>query len=1268
MTEPQHAPTPEQRGAIEDRERDLFLSAGAGTGKTSVLVERFCDVVCATDGEDADASVENVLAFTFTERAADELKRRIRSELSDRANEAGEGSRGRRLRSLARDAESAWISTIHSFCQRVLGSNPVAAGLDPGFRVLDEPEAARVAVEAFDAAFQRFAAGEGDERFELAAAFRLSSLRDVVRGAYGELRARGHERPALPVVEPPEVGPAAAALHAAARDALAAATTVKRTSKVDGCLALLGDAIAATELGRPPTEDEVAGWSFSSKLLAGPEIDDYEAARATLERRMVEERFAHHYEYLGELVELYGEEYSRRKEQRSALDFEDLQLCARRLLRDRSDVRARYQRQFGHLMVDEFQDTNALQLAIISLLHLEDEVARNRLFTVGDELQSIYGFRHADVDVFRAQRDASRRAEDADAGVRPLTGNFRSSHDVLALVNRVGRSLFGTAYAELSVGAPAADGGVGEGPTAEVLVTEREGWDEGEAALEVSTDERAQVWRLAEARFLAERLRELHERGVPRGDMVVLLRSFSFVEAYEDALDAAGLAPHVVGGRGYWSKQQVADVRNLLGCVTNPLDEKAVFGALASPACGVAPDTLWLLREAAGGAPVWSAVRWLFGPPPEAADGSQPQAATPDEPDARSDWSAQAEEMGRHIPTDDRERLREFTSALLELRAAAPRLSLEDSINQAITVTGYDLALLMRRRGRRRMANVRKLMRLAREFEADEGCDLRAFLDYVASATDADAREAEAAVDAEGHDGVRLMTVHSAKGLEFPVVAVADLGRSLAAGAGPLLRVEPAGVDEPGGDDRSGGDSEAMRVGLRLARLGRKQTPIFDYPELQQRAVDREREEERRILHVAMTRAERRLILSGAVALEKLDRVPKPAEPLIAPVLRALGWEAGRGSVDLEPPPLRPGLEGQFAPVRVAVRTRAPGDEPSVAALPASDRAAASGLAAPAAPVSPSGPASPSGLASPSDPDLAALPDPDLAPLAAREGPPVRAVSYSALSLYERCGYRFYVERVLGLRPRLLPVSRSEAGERADEAHEADEIHPAADDDDGVATRYGLGRVVHELLERSARAGWATPAEDEAADLLRREGLTPDARHVARVEALVGRFLGAPIRAELAGARSLHPEAPFAFRAGGLLVRGEIDLLADLGDEILVLDYKSDALAGSAPADHLERYEVQRRIYALAALRRYGRPVRVAYVFLERPGEPVEQRFDEHEAVAITDEVAGLAGAVAAGRFTVTDSPERSLCLDCPARERLCVHGPELTLRDPASA
>jgi len=136
-------PVPEQRDAIEDRQRDLFLAAAAGSGKTTVLVQRFCDAVCAEQGPDAEVGVENVLAFTFTDRAAGELRSRIRRELGRRSRIEPDPARAARLRGLARASEAAWISTIHGFCQRLLASDPLAAGLDPRFRVLDQGESAR---------------------------------------------------------------------------------------------------------------------------------------------------------------------------------------------------------------------------------------------------------------------------------------------------------------------------------------------------------------------------------------------------------------------------------------------------------------------------------------------------------------------------------------------------------------------------------------------------------------------------------------------------------------------------------------------------------------------------------------------------------------------------------------------------------------------------------------------------------------------------------------------------------------------------------------------------------------------------------------------------------------------------------------------------------------------------------------------------------------------------------------------------------------------
>jgi len=603
-----------------------------------------------------------------------------------------------------------------------------------------------------------------------------------------------------------------------------------------------------------------------------------------------------------------------------------------------------------------------------------------------------------------------------------------------------------------------------------------------------------------------------------------------------------------------------------------------------------------------------------------------------------SDWLAQARGWTAHVPEADAEALREFVSTFLTLRHALPRLGLEALIDRAMTDFGYDLALLARPGGRRRMANVRKLMRLARDFEAAEGRDLRGFLEFLADQDAAAAPEGEAALEAEGHDGVRVMTVHAAKGLEFPLVAVADLGRGLWGGQPPQLLLRPAeGEPAPG----EGHEGQGMRVGLRLSRLGRTRKDMFEYAELRDIEKELADEEERRILHVAMTRAKGRLILSGACNLDKLGDEPKPLSPLMPRVLRALGWNGEQASLTVPPPEPREGLEARFEPVTVGIRVTRPTDERVVSEVAGAKARLAQG---------PSRNGTGNGLGRLPHPGLQA-PAPEIGPAS------VTRASYSALSQWESCGYRFYAERVLGM-ARRPPRSRSAAGDPAE--HEA---LPEAELE-GLEHRHARGTVVHELLEASARAGWAPPEPARVAEGLAREGVAAGTEAVERTGALVQGFLGSELLASLRGARTLLPEVPFLFRLGALVVRGEIDLLADLGEEVVVIDYKSDALGDRDPAEAMERYSGQRRLYALAALRRHGRPVRVVHVFLERPDRPVEARFEPAEAAALAAGLEATAGAIAAGRFEVTDRPHRALCFDCPARERLCVHPPELTMRE----
>ncbi len=368
--------------------------------------------------------------------------------------------------------------------------------------------------------------------------------------------------------------------------------------------------------------------------------------------------------------------------------------------------------------------------------------------------------------------------------------------------------------------------------------------------------------------------------------MVVLLRAFTRLDAYEDSLERAGLRPYVVGGRGYWSQQQVADVCALLATIANPLDDQALLGTLASPACGVSPDTLWLLRAAAdGGRHIWPAVE-------RAAGQGEDEEVDP--------------ERLAQIPTDELARLHEFATTLVELRRRAVSLPLAELIDAAVTETGYDLAVLMRRAGESRFANVRKLMRLAAEFEAAEGRDLRGLLDFLAARADADA-DAQAATAVEGHDGVRIMTIHSAKGLEFGVVAIPHLSRGLLpAVRAPMLTI--------------GHEPEQPRIGMQLRRLGARGIDLYAQRELCEEDQRRQAEEELRLFHVGATRARERLLLSGVVAPSPSSR-ESHGRAVIERIVTAFKIDREHDStVAIPAPEPRPGLEVDFESSQTPVR------------------------------------------------------------------------------------------------------------------------------------------------------------------------------------------------------------------------------------------------------------------------------------------------------------------------------------------------------------
>lgn len=1104
----------EQLAAVESV-GDTFVSAGAGTGKTSVLVERYVRAVC-----ERGLDVDSILVITYTRKAAGELRSRIRSELV-----------GRGRTDLARELDGAWISTIHGFCSRILRAHPLALGLDPRFREVEEAAAAVLRGEAFERALEAFCADGDPRRLRLLATYRRDGLRRLLTGVYETLRSAGREL-VLELGERPDLREAVARLgeEAAALAGDPGATANQRETAEE-----------ALRLAREEATPERLV-DLGALQCRGARAASYEQARKALERAALEELAADDRDLLQELLEGYAAEYAAAKRAESVLDFEDLQLAARDLLRDHADVREDVRSRFRLVMVDEFQDTNRLQCELVDLVA---EPGVTEVLTVGDEFQSIYGFRHADVQVFRERRAQAPR-------LLALTRNYRSRPQVLAAVNHLFGEAFGDGYQPLAASAEFPDPVFGH--PVELLVTDKASFRDG-----------GEHWREAEARSIADRVAELVARGeaLP-GEIVVLFAAGTDAERYEEALRRRGLPTYRATGRGYFGQQQVADLLAYLRLLHNRYDDVALATVLASPLVGVSNDGLVLLRRAAPRRPLFSPLE----------RGGVPDGVS--ETDARL--------------------FRAFRQRYERLARLSTRVGLELLCEQVLAEHDYDLAVLARWDGSRRFANLRKLARLAREYEAVRGADLPGFLRFVREQDALGAKELEAVAEEEGADAVRLLTIHAAKGLEFEVVVVADAGRDT-------------------GGPRGGDEIVALsdgRFGFRMAHPTRgRREAVFAYDEVRRAVGENERAERLRLYYVAMTRAIGRLIVSGAIDPERAaDR-----ETPIGWVLDRLHAHDELARAGGEP------IELERGDARFLLRvTRL---DPTVVAERSPEPSAPLGQLALFDEVPPG--SVPPGI------EL-----PELVPLPAPPVHDARRLSYSALALFERCSYRYFAERVLGLRPR-------PAGEGAGESR--------------LAARE-IGDAVHRLLELVPLDDPCPPPRPALEE--RARGWCPQATpaELDRIARLVEAYCSSTLARRVASLAGARPERPFVFEHDGVLLHGRIDVLWREGERALVLDYKSNALDGAAPAEVVEaEYRTQRLVYALACLRDGAAEVEVVYQFLERPEDVVSVTFTRDDASGLEAELSAAIARIRAADFRPT--PSAFACAECPALDLLCA-GPRL--------
>ena len=820
--------TPEQRAIVDSSSRDVVVSAGAGTGKTHVLVERYVHLL-------GEYRIPEIVAVTFTEAAATEMRERVRRAVMN--NES--------LASHRVDLDEAVIGTIHSLCLRVLHQYPVEAGIDPRASVLAEDEGELLLLAACTNALE--AAAESDEGGALA-------LREI--GIY----SLGEQLP-LMVSRRNEIRDAFEALVGAGPEQWGEAIR----SRLDAALELeleqarqpVGDALGWLADQRAPGSNdaltrvldvvsEIVGDSSSGdwrdwgerlrrareriSLRGGSQanwaVPVAEARDALRNVREIGERIGElphwneHDELALQVVEaLKGvfegacERYAKAKREQHALDFLDLEVEAVRLLREHPDVAADYRGRLRHVMVDEVQDTNALQVELIRLLVGErGDLTSPSVFLVGDAKQSIYRFRGADVRQFNRLRE---EIEGRQGQVLPLSRSFRTHDELVERLN----SVFGEVFAEAIEDYEAvmeAMSGRGSSPPAAPHVTITPISNDRVGGGRASEGDQRRV----EADLVASQIAGILEQERPiwdgallqyrpaqPSDVAILLRRLLNVHTFEQALEAYGVPYANPGSAGFFTRQEVLDLTNLLAWLAEPDDEIALAGALRSPLFLIDDPSLLALRERRGS---------LFG-----ALGSPPA-------ELNSTMRAHCE----HAVT-----------VLRELRRLAEIETVYDVLERAIDATGVEAAWTPIRGGEQAVANMRKLTSMARTLA---GHSLDEFAAYLAQRRDElTVREGQAVVDRG--DAVRIMTVHGAKGLEFPLVFVPESHLPWRVSSDAVRWRHEDGI--------------AVTMQRELGEDRRRQPGFYTY--LTGLEAAEEEAEHKRLFYVAATRAADYLFISG---------------------------------------------------------------------------------------------------------------------------------------------------------------------------------------------------------------------------------------------------------------------------------------------------------------------------------------------------------------------------------------------------------------------
>ena len=1168
---------PQQLQIVKTLDRPLFVSAGAGSGKTFTLTRRIVYALSPESGPFVE-HLDQVLAITFTKDAAAEIRDRVRRALIDEGMDEE-----------ALTVDDAWISTIHGMCSRILRAHALELGVDPEFTVLTDTD------ELMDQAVEHVLARATapDAAPELAASLKSLYAWYPMAGEGGPFGAgttiKGLVRELLEL---------SSQLPGGMDDVHVARGQADTSALADAYRAALGASKAATEKAQVALdaidEFEASGKTMvdaarlmmsctmprASKAFPKEQVELLKAEAADAFINIVLECGGPALDALVGLARSVEIEYRALKADQSALDNNDLLRMAYEALRDYPAIRAAYEGRFKMVMIDEFQDTDQMQVDLIRYLTGAGERA---LCTVGDAQQSIYRFRGAEVEVFRRQErkvgasGATAAAVDAGAAADAPAGelvklvrNFRSHDEVLRYVARV----FDGDNGGLMQGFLDLEASDGRKDTLVAKASRRQ-------ALFVaggSTQDRTQ----AKARAIAERFRALSDAGQPQGGMVLLLGRMTNADVYAQAFRDQGLDCVIAGGSVFAQAAEVQTVRALVCALANPADTaQGLMPLLASP---------------------------MF------ALGTQEFLALATKLDEQTGETSRRNIDAGIMSDFDVPGLQDLplvARAREVLRYALRRVG-RDSFaaiaRDVVNASGWFVRLAQRGpEGKAIAANVLKALDAVAEAEAEFGNSPRsialAFDRFLAG------KEAPGALNEEGEGAVRIMTVHASKGLEYPVVAVAEcFGVRKSSGAAQMGRVEggaqvvalPARFDGVKLADGTFVKGDDVKKQFEHAFKG-KGTSLWLPPELMEdvcatgspaEAFARLRnddlqlslEERARLLYVAMTRARELVILAmdagvsrGKVTAPTFDAETDLTYDVLRRILPTDGLDmpqldADRLAFDSSHP-------GDYELISLANFTFGEQAFEANASLDAEGRLVRNGAETEGADADVR-----TAVPGPADPE------PDAFELVYPQAVGVRmgTCPYPARDSYSYSSIAAALHAEAEDRAAEARVPMDEAGDDAEsDGSEMTDADVAAAEPAG--NPMALGSAFHAACQWLIEMGSDALPAARADALARLWHLTPEQRE--RFDVALDRWLRSAVRAELLSWPCVRAEVPF-FSLGcedediaryGAYAEGAIDALAtDPGNpsRALVIDYKTGGTPDETPDQLLEKHALQARVYA----------------------------------------------------------------------------------------